>query len=41
MEEKVETLQEDVEITDIGEVLNLTADENNPIGDGKEFKEEE
>ena len=29
----------DVEITDIGEVLSITADENNPVGDGKEFKD--
>ena len=27
--------------TDVGEVLELTADENNPIGDGLEYKEGE
>lgn len=34
IEEKI-----DVEITDVGEVLELTADEDNPVSDGKEFKE--
>ena len=34
IEEKV-----DVKITDVGEVLELTADEDNPASDGKEFKE--
>ena len=34
IEEKV-----DVKISDVGEVLELTADENNPVSDGKEFKE--
>lgn len=34
IEEKV-----DVKISDVGEVLELTADENNPISDGKEFKD--
>ena len=34
IEEKV-----DVKITDVGEVLDLTADENNPVSDGKEFKD--
>lgn len=29
----------DVEITDVGEVLPIIADENNPVGDGREFKE--
>ena len=37
MEEK--ELQEEVKETEVGEVLTLVADENNPIGDGKEFKE--
>lgn len=34
IEEKV-----DVKITDVGEVLELIADENNPVSDGKEFKD--
>ena len=34
IEEKV-----DVKITDVGEVLDLTADCDNPVSDGKEFKE--
>ena len=34
IEEKI-----DVKITDVGEVLELTADENNPVSDGKEFKD--
>ena len=34
IEEKI-----DVEITDVGEVLELTADRDNPVSDGKEFKE--
>ena len=34
IEEKV-----DVQITDVGEVLDLTADEDNPVSDGKEFKD--
>ena len=34
IEEKV-----DVKITDVGEVLDITADENNPVSDGKEFKD--
>lgn len=29
----------DVKITDVGEVLELTADRDNPVSDGKEFKE--
>ena len=29
------------ETTDVGEVLPITADEDNPIGDGKEFKGDE
>lgn len=29
----------DVEITDVGEVLPITADKDNPIGDGLEFKD--
>lgn len=29
----------DVEITDVGEVLLITADEDNPIGDGREYKD--
>lgn len=34
IEEKV-----DVQITDVGEVLELTADSDNPVSDGKEFKD--
>lgn len=34
-------LEEEVKETEVGEVLGLTADENNPIGDGSEFKEGE
>lgn len=34
IEEKI-----DVKITDVGKVLELTADEDNPVSDGKEFKE--
>ena len=39
MEEK--KLKEEVKETEVGEVLDLTADENNPVGDGLEFKEGE
>lgn len=38
MEKEIEE-QVDVKITDVGEVLDLTADEDNPVSDGKEFKE--
>lgn len=38
MEKEIEE-QVDVKITDVGEVLEITADENNPVSDGKEFKE--
>ena len=36
---KKEDIKEEVkvEITDVGEVIPLTADENNPASDGKEF----
>ena len=34
IEEKV-----DVKITDVGKVLDITADEDNPVSDGKEFKD--
>ena len=27
--------------SDIGAILNLTADEDNPVSDGKEFKKED
>lgn len=37
MEEK--KLEEETKETEVGEVLGLTADENNPIGDGLEFKD--
>lgn len=38
---KVKEIKEkvDVLVTEVGDVLNITADENNPIGDGKEFKD--
>lgn len=39
MEEK--ELEVDVKETEVGQVLELVADENNPVGDGKEFKEGE
>jgi hypothetical protein len=38
--EEVKDLDEEVEETDVGEVLDLTADENNPVSDGKEYKDE-
>ena len=38
MEKDIEE-QVDVKITDVGEVLKITADENNPVSDGKEFKD--
>ena len=38
MEKEIEE-QVDVKITDVGEVLDLTADEDNPVSDGKEFKD--
>lgn len=38
--EEVKDLEEEVEETDVGEVLDLTADENNPVSDGKEYKDE-
>ena len=39
MDEK--EIKEEVEVkeTEVGEVLHLTADENNPVSDGLEFKE--
>ena len=38
---KIKEIKEkvDVFVTEVGDVLNITADENNPIGDGKEFKD--
>ena len=30
----------EVEETDVGEVLPLTADKNNPVSDGKEYEDE-
>ena len=38
---KIKEIKEKVDIlvTEVGDVLNITADENNPIGDGKEFKD--
>ena len=40
-DEKTKEIKEkvDVLVTEVGDVLNITADENNPIGDGKEFKD--
>ena len=38
--EEVKDLEEEVEETDVGEVLDLTADEHNPVSDGKEYKDE-
>ena len=38
MEKEIEE-QVDVKVTDVGEVLDLIADENNPVSDGKEFKD--
>ena len=40
--EKIEEVKEleEVEVTDIGEVLPLIADENNPVSDGKEYANE-
>lgn len=38
--EEVKELEE-VKDTDVGEVLDLTADENNPVSDGLEYKEGE
>lgn len=35
-----EKLDEVLKKEDIGDVLELVADENNPIGDGREFPEE-
>lgn len=32
---------EEVKETEVGEVLDLTADENNPVSDGLEYKEGE
>lgn len=42
-EEKKVVVKEEVieDKEDIGEVLDLVADEENPIGDGLEYKEEE
>ena len=37
--EKIIKEEVKVEITDVGEVLEITADKDNPIGDGKEFKD--
>lgn len=37
--EKVEEIE--VELTDVGIVLPIIADEDNPVSDGKEFKDGE
>ena len=36
-EEKIIEEKIEVEKTDVGEVLPIIADENNPVSDGKEF----
>ena len=38
---KVKEIKEkvDVELTDVGEVLPIIADEDNPVGDGSEYKD--
>ena len=40
-EKEVQEIKEKVEviITDVGEVLPITADSDNPIGDGLEYKD--
>ena len=40
-DKKIKEIKEKVDIlfTEVGEVLNIIADDNNPIGDGKEFKD--
>ena len=38
---EVKKLDEDLLESDIGAILNLTADEDNPVSDGLEFKKEE
>lgn len=42
-EKKEKVIKEEVKVkeSDIGEILELIADENNPIGDGLEYKEGE
>lgn len=32
-------IEEEVKETEVGEVLDLTADEDNPVNDGLEFRE--
>ena len=39
--EEVKELKEDVLESDIGAILNLTADRDNSVSDGLEFKKEE
>lgn len=36
-----EKLVEETLESDIGAILNLTADEDNPVSDGKEYKEKD
>ena len=38
---EVEEVEEVVKETEVGQVLDLTADEDNPVSDGKEYKEED
>ena len=42
-EKKEKIVKEEVKVkeSDIGEILELIADENNPIGDGLEYKDGE
>ena len=42
-EKKEKVIKEEVKVkeSDIGEILELIADENNPIGDGLEYKDGE
>lgn len=32
-------IEEEIKETEVGEVLEITADEDNPVSDGLEFKE--
>lgn len=41
VELKEEVVKEEVVKEEIGEVLQLVADKDNPIGDGKEYKEDD
>ena len=41
IKEKVDVEEIEVELTDVGIVLPITADEDNPVSDGKEYKDGE